>query len=59
MRHALVILLVALAVAGCGRRGAPNHPPLPAGVAAVPENPDVPGSRKVPDRRFILDPLVD
>lgn len=59
MRAALVVALVLLLAAGCGRRGGPAEPPLPPGVVAVPVNPDVPGGATAPNRRFVLDPLLD
>jgi hypothetical protein len=57
-RIALILAVAALA-AGCGRRGAPEEPPLPPGVQAIPINPDVPGSATAPNRKFVLDPLLD
>jgi predicted small lipoprotein YifL len=60
------VLIVGLAVAGCGRRGAPEAP-----AGAVLAAPDVHGEDDPltgrspldeeggPQRRFILDPLLD
>lgn len=57
MRAALVATLIAaLMVGACGRRGSPQRPPINGPTATV--NPVDPTSLEVPDRRFILDPLL-
>jgi len=54
----LVLVAAALAVTGCGRRGALERP---AGPAAEPVEQADPGAvnPEVPERGFILDPLID
>lgn len=68
----LMIVLAALAVSGCGRRGALEDPAGPdaaaAEAAAIPGNADnaSPGAMapeaerppRAPQRSFILDPLI-
>jgi predicted small lipoprotein YifL len=60
------VLIAGLAVAGCGRRGAPEPPP--GAVVAAPdvlgEDDPITGRSPLdedggPQRRFILDPLLD
>ena len=54
----LVLVVVALAVSGCGRRGALERP---AGPVAEPAASTDPGAvnPEAPEKRFILDPLID
>jgi len=53
----LVVLAAALAVAGCGRRGAPERPPIVG--PTLPVDPSDPEGRQAPDRDFVLDPLLE
>lgn len=57
-KRAVVLALVALVVAGCGRRGALDRPAGPAAEAAAPAQPGSVNT-DVPDRPFVLDPLID
>jgi len=54
----IVALAAALAVAACGRRGSLEPPP---GAAAVAEQAQkIPGQpNKQPERRFLLDALIE
>lgn len=54
----LALVVTALAVSGCGRRGALDRP---AGPVAEPVAAAEPGvvNPEAPDRRFVLDPLLD
>ena len=52
---ATIALLAALALAGCGRKGALDVPP-PPGAAQTEE---AAGETSAPRRRFILDPLIE
>ncbi|GAB5375030.1 MAG: hypothetical protein AcusKO_14920 [Acuticoccus sp.] len=57
MRLALVAsLIAALIVGACGRRGAPERPPIEGPTATI--DPVDETSLEVPDRDFILDPLL-
>ena len=59
IRPALIVALAAaLAVAACGRRGSLEPPP---GAAAVAEQAQkIPGQpNKQPERRFLLDALIE
>ncbi len=57
MRRAVFLaLLPALLVGACGRRGSPEQPPLAGPTAPV--DPVDQQSRQVPDRPFVLDPLL-
>ncbi len=51
----LALALVALAAAGCGRRGAPELPP---GVKPTPDMVDKGEAVYAPKKKFILDPLL-
>jgi predicted small lipoprotein YifL len=58
-----VIIVAALAVSACGRKGALMPPPASTAVtsdAATDEekNPETPKGAQKPDRRFFLDPLI-
>lgn len=53
---AVLALSLALPAAGCGRRGAPEAPPI-AGPSA-PVNPAFPQGRQAPDQKFVLDPIL-
>lgn len=57
MRAGLILLLAAaLALSACGRRGAPQRPE--SNEPRVERFPHDPGSNTVPDRKFILDPIL-
>lgn len=57
MRLAILLaLLPALLLGACGRRGSPEQPPLTGPTAPI--DPVDPQSRQVPDRPFILDPML-
>lgn len=49
-------LVAAMVVAGCGRRGPPEAPPIVGPTA--PADPTRPDGRQVPDRDFVLDPIL-
>lgn len=51
-------LALALALAGCGRRGSPQLPPSAAAERRVELYPADPGGTTVPDRSFVLDPIL-
>lgn len=51
-------LAAALAVASCGRRGAPELPASAASEPRAPIYPTDPDSQQVPNRKFVLDPLL-
>ncbi|MEM0906076.1 MAG: lipoprotein [Pseudomonadota bacterium] len=54
---AVTALMIALLVAGCGRRGAPERPPIDGPSARI--DPVDPGSREVPDNDFPLDAILN
>ncbi|WMS41029.1 lipoprotein [Acuticoccus sp. MNP-M23] len=49
-------LALALSVAGCGRRGAPESPEITGPTAPV--DPAFPQGRQAPDGKFVLDPIL-
>lgn len=51
-------LMVALSAAGCGRRGSPEEPAAGRSVPHAPLDPAEPLGPQVPDRDFVLDPLL-
>ncbi|MEO1102531.1 MAG: lipoprotein [Pseudomonadota bacterium] len=53
----LLALAAAIVLAGCGRRGSPERPPIQG--PAAPVDPADPDGRQAPDREFILDPILD
>ncbi|MEM8665531.1 MAG: lipoprotein [Pseudomonadota bacterium] len=58
MRTTILLALVAsLVVAGCGRRGSPERPPIQG--PATPVDPTDPTGRQAPDRDFVLDPILN
>ena len=71
-RFALLLVVAALAISGCGRRGALEDPDrvenATVGGAAIPgtadfdspgaETPDAERPEQAPDRPFVLDPLI-
>ena len=54
----LAAIAAAFVTASCGRRGAPEVPEAAAGMPLAPVDPTEPDGRKVPDRGFVLDPLL-
>ncbi|MCY6383643.1 LPS translocon maturation chaperone LptM [Hoeflea prorocentri] len=54
VKAAMFLVLIGLVAAGCGRKGPLEVPPPRGQVAEDPEEKDKP----VPERRFILDPLI-
>jgi predicted small lipoprotein YifL len=57
-----VIIIAALAVSACGRKGALEAPPSTAVTADsatdAEKNPETPKGAQKPDRPFFLDPLI-
>ena len=59
MKAALVIVIAgALALGACGRRGSGEIPESAQGLPTGERFPSDPNSTKVPDRSFILDPIL-
>ncbi|WP_226578515.1 hypothetical protein [Acuticoccus sediminis] len=59
MKPALLIALaLAVALGACGRRAAPSIPESAENLPRVERFPHDPGSQRVPDRKFILDPIL-
>lgn len=56
--RALAILAVVLTLAACGRRAAPELPAEADTVPRVERFPNDPRSESVPDRDFVLDPIL-
>lgn len=54
----ITCLIAATALSACGRRGAPERPDPPPGVNMAPIDPVEPEDGNAPDRKFILDPLL-
>ncbi|OCW58281.1 LPS translocon maturation chaperone LptM [Hoeflea olei] len=57
-----VMALAGAVVAGCGRKGALERPgasPAPAAAATSTGEDDAPATPPAPERRFILDSLLD
>ncbi len=53
---AALLVAVAAPLSGCGRRGAPERPPIVGPTAPV--DPAFPTGRQAPDRKFVLDPIL-
>jgi predicted small lipoprotein YifL len=54
-----LVVVVALSVAGCGRRGGLEFPPgSNPRENTVPANPDKPSGTRAPLEPFVLDPLL-
>lgn len=58
MRATLLVLCLAVLVAGCGRRGSPNLPESAELVPRAPIDPTEPEGATAPDRPFVLDKLL-
>ena len=54
----LLVLVAAVALGACGRRGGPQTPDDAVGIPQVARFPSDPASGEVPDRKFILDPIL-
>ncbi|MEM9224635.1 MAG: lipoprotein [Pseudomonadota bacterium] len=58
MRSVVILaVMAAVVLAGCGRRGSPERPPIQG--PSAPLDPREPDGRQVPERDFPLDPLLD
>ncbi len=59
MRTLLILLITALTLAGCGRRGALEPPPgADVSRQTIADDDAARAAEDVPDRPFILDPLI-
>jgi predicted small lipoprotein YifL len=52
------LVVAAVGLAGCGRKGALEAPPGMAVKAATAGEQPAPDDQKKPDRKFVLDPLI-
>ncbi len=54
----LAAFVSATALSACGRAGSPERPDPPPGVTLAPIDPIEPRDGDAPDKKFVLDPIL-